>query len=306
MRYHKIKRTNIAVSEIGLGTWVLGGDAWGTSTEEEGREAVGTALDKGINFIDTAPIYGAGRSERIVGQAIKNKREQVVLATKCGIGMEGGRVVIDLSARSIRREIEESLRRLQVDDIDLYQCHWPDPHTPIEWTMEALNELKKEGKIKSIGVCNFPLSLLQQAQKVAEIVTLQTQYSLLERSMERDLFMYCRQENIGVIPYGVLGGGILTGKYATAPDFDSSDARNFFYPFYAGEKFERVKKMMGRLKPYSHPVHQTAINWVRQKEGVLTTLVGCRSPQQVIDNLQSLQWQLSSEEMKEIDQLHIG
>lgn len=303
MLYHKIPNTSVEISVIGLGTWILGGDVWGGSSEKSSIEAIETALNQGINFIDTAPIYGNGQAERIVGQAIKGKREKVVLATKCGLVTQGKKVLINLSADSIKREVEESLKRLQVDYIDLYQCHWPDPNTPIEWTFDALTQLKEEGKIRYIGVCNFPLDLLRRSSLLADVVTLQSQYSLLERSLENELIPFCGQEGIGVVAYGVLGGGILTGKYTSLPRFPEGDARSFFYRFYEKEKFERIQRTLQALQKYSRPLNQIAINFVRQQPAVRTVLVGCRTAQQVLDNVGAVHWQLSTDEMQSLSAL---
>ncbi len=300
MLYHKMPNTSGEISVIGLGTWVLGGDDWGGSSEKSSIEAIETALDQGINFIDTAPIYGNGQTERIVGQAIKGKREKVILATKCGLVTQGKKVLINLSADSIKREVEESLKRLQVDYIDLYQCHWPDPNTPIEWTLDALTQLRAEGKIRTIGVCNFPLDLLKRSSELAEVITLQSQYSLLERSLESELIPFCRQKGIGILAYGVLGGGILTGKYASLPQFPQGDARSFFYRFYEREKFERIQRTLQALQEYSRPLNQIAINFIRQQSGVTTVLVGCRTAQQVLDNVGAINWQLSVDEMESL------
>ena len=298
MLYHKVPHTDLEISVIGLGTWVLGGDVWGGSSEKDSLEAVKTALEQGINFIDTAPIYGHGQAERIVGKAIKGKREKVILATKCGLVTQGKKVLINLSIDSIKREIEESLKRLQVDYIDLYQCHWPDPNTPMEWTMEALTQLKEEGKIRYLGVCNFPQSLLKRSLELAQVSTLQSQYSLLERSLENELIPFCRQKEIGILAYGVLGGGILTGKYTSLPQFPQGDARTFFYRFYDKEKFENIQRRLKIFQKDSLPLNQTAINFIRQQPAVATVLVGCRTVQQVLDNIGAVSWELSHTQLE--------
>lgn len=301
MFYHSIPDTDLKLSAIGLGTWVFGGGVWGTVSEKESLAAVDSALENGINFIDTAPIYGNGQSERIVGKAIQGRREKVILATKCGIAMQGKRAVINLSADSIRREIEDSLRRLQVDYVDLYQCHWPDPNTPLEWTMEALNKLKEEQKIRYIGVCNFPAALLKRSLEITEIVSLQSQYSILQRSLEEEILAYCKQKGIGIFTYGVLGGGILSGKYAKEPQFKGADARSFFYKYYQGENFKKTERVLKELSEIPKPLSQTAINWVRQNPAVTTVLVGCRNAEQVKENVKAVEWDLTPEQIQEIN-----
>lgn len=212
MYYRCIPKSDLRVSVLGLGTWVFGGDAWGGSDEKECLNVVSAAIDSGINLIDTAPIYGYGRAETIVGKAVTKKRDKVLLATKCGLVWQGKRIRHDLTRRSVFQELEDSLKRLGVEYIDLYQCHWPDPQTPVEETMQALNELKKQGKIRYIGVSNFDAQLLKESLYLADIVSLQSQYSLLKRDLEKELIPFCHQHKVGILTYGVLGGGILTGN----------------------------------------------------------------------------------------------
>lgn len=292
MEYKNIPGTDLNVSVLGLGTWVFGGEMWGGAQEKDAAAAVHAALAHGINLIDTAPVYGHGKSEEIVGMAIKGRRDQVVLATKCGLVSKGKGIVSDLSSPSIQKEIEESLKRLQTDYIDLYQCHWPDPATPIEETMEALNRLKEQGKIRHIGVSNFDLDLLKKAKALAPVVSLQSQFSLLERTLEGEMIPYCRENRVGILAYGVLGGGILTGKYQSPTRFKGGDARNFFYKYYEGEGFQKVQTLLARMKTIGRPLNQAALNWARQHEGITTALAGCRTAKQVEDNVAALEWEL--------------
>jgi len=303
MKYNKLKNTDMQVSDIGLGTWVFGGQNWGGSKERDCIKAVHAALDSGVNFIDTAPIYGFGRAEQIVGKAIKNKRDKVILATKCGLVWQGKNITHNLTAISIKKEIEDSLQRLRVDCIDLYQCHWPDPNTPINETMEVLNQLKEEGKIRHIGVSNFEKELFEQASQYTEIVSLQSQYSLLERSLEDEMIPYCRERNVGVIAYGVLGGGILSGKYKESPEYKGADVRSFFYKFYRGAEFERTHRLLLALQKINRSLNQIALNWVRKQKGMAVTLAGARNVQQAKDNIESTKWELSEEEMKFINSI---
>jgi len=185
MQYNRIPNTDLEISAVSLGTWVFSGDCWGEAKAKDCVDAVAAAMDAGINLIDTAPIYGYGRAEEIVGQAIKGKRDKVVVATKCGLVGKGKNMANDLSPASIQKEVELSLKRLQVEVIDIYQCHWPDANTPIEETLTAMCRLKSEGKIKHIGVSNFDADLLRQAFEFTDIITLQNQYSLLDRSIEK-------------------------------------------------------------------------------------------------------------------------
>jgi len=297
MKYNLFNNCPTKISAISLGTWVFGGDSWNGSDDKESLDAIAAALDHGINFIDTAPIYGDGNSEFLVGKAIQHKRSKVFLATKCGLIKKGNKILNDLSAQSIRQEIEDSLTRLKTDYIDLYQCHWPDSRTPLEETFNTLNELQKEGKILYIGVSNFKSDLLAKASEIANIISLQDQYSLLERTIELHELDICRQKNIGLITYGSLAGGILSGKYKNQPHLKPYDARSFFYKFYKGEKFNQISDKLKKLKDFSKPLNQIALNWVRQQPCIATVLVGCRNVQQVMENIEATQWDLSQEQI---------
>jgi aryl-alcohol dehydrogenase-like predicted oxidoreductase len=305
MKYNNFPGTDEKVSVLGLGTWVFGGENWGGANDGHCLDAVTRAIERGINFIDTAPFYTNGKSEEIIGRAIKGKREQVFIATKCGLIRDHG-VRHDLSPASMAKELDLSLKRLQCDVIDLYQCHWPDPSTPVEETMEALVRFKAKKKIRHIGVSNFDLPLLKAAIKVAPINTLQVQYSLLERSVEKELLPFCVENNIGIIAYGPMGGGILTGKYAQAPKLGKWDARSMFYQYYAGKKFEDVVRGVDELRSFGRPLNQLALNWVRQQKGVLTAIVGCRTPEQVAENVASVGWDLSDSELQAIGGVHFS
>ena len=305
MRYKKIPNTDLNISVISLGTWVFGGDNWNGVKEKDCIDAVTVALECGINLIDTAPIYGYGISEETIGKAIKGKRDKVIIATKCGLIGTGTNITNNLKPDSIKKEIEQSLKRLGTDYIDIYQCHWPDPNTPIEETMAEMNRLKKEGKIRYVGVSNFGVEILKQAKNSADIVTLQSHYSLLERLIEKEILPYCREKGIGIITYGSLGGGILSGKYKKPPSFKSFDARSFFYKYYQGEGFKKASEVVNILKEISvktkKPINQIALNWVWQKEGIASAIVGCRNAEQAKMNALSATWELSQEDIEKLD-----
>lgn len=301
MQYTRIQNTDLKVSAVALGTWVFGSDFWGGSSERDCADAVAAAYDWGVNLIDTAPFYGYGLAERIVGRAIKGKRAHFVIATKCGLVGRGKAVQHDLSPESIRAELEDSLARLQVDCVDLYQCHWPDPETPIETTLEAMVKLKEQGKIRHIGVSNFGVDLLKRAVDYTSIATLQSQYSLLERSLEKEVLPFIRQKGVGLLAYGPLAGGILTGKYTEEPRFKGADARDFFYKFYHGEAFARAQRILAALKSAGKPLNQAAVNWVRQQEGVAAVIVGCRDAKQVEQNALAANWDFNREQLAALE-----
>ncbi|MFP4472584.1 MAG: aldo/keto reductase [Candidatus Omnitrophota bacterium] len=302
MDYVTIPNTELTVPGLTLGTWVFGGMNWGGADEKSCIRTVHAARDAGMNMIDTAPIYGKGRSEEIVGKAIKEQRDKYIVATKCGLLAVDGGIQNNLQPESIRRELEGSLKRLNTDYIDIYQCHWPDPDTDIEVTMDCLKSLCSEGKIRHIGVSNFDGKLLARAHSVAAVVTLQSQYSMLVRDVERSILPFCRQHGIGFLAYGPLAGGILTGKYRKPQQFKPQDVRSFFYKYYFGKGFERVQTLLKTLDEIGRPLNQTAINWVRQTRGVSSVLVGCRNPEQVASNAAACDWTLSDEQVESIAQ----
>ena len=305
MKYRKLGSSHMEVSVVSLGTWVLGGDQWGETDDKQSISTIQEAIAMGINLIDTAPAYGLGHAEEIVGKAIKGRRDRVFIASKCGLQKQGKRFVINLNPAEIRKELEDSLRRLDLEEIDLYQCHWPDSNTPIESTLEEMLKMQSEGKINALGVSNFDVPLLQRASNVAQVVSLQSQYSLLERDMEEKMLPFCRERGIGVMAYGSLGGGILTGKYQQRPLFSGGDARHFFYRYYkkphwafAHEFVEEVKKISLEI---GRPIAQTAVNWILQRTGVTTAIVGARTPEQVAVNAGAGGWDLAKDAIDRID-----
>lgn len=291
------------VSSVALGTWVFAADCWGGADRRHCISAVCTALKNDINLIDTAPVYGHGRAEEIIGEALKDRRENVFIATKCGLPVRHGKIIHDLSPQSVVQEVDASLKRLQRDVIDLMQCHWPDPNTSIEETMNALRRLQEDQKIRYIGVSNFDVDLIKRAQKEASIVSYQGQYSLLHREMERDILPYCRENSIAVLAYGALGGGILTGKYHEPPVLPKSDVRQFFYTHYQGKRFSEIKQALDELRSWGKPLPQVAINWVRQQPGVTSVLVGARNREQVETNAAAGSWILDQHQLAELDNM---
>ena len=297
MKYAELPGTGEKVSVIGLGTWVFGGENWGGADDESCVRAVAQGLALGMNFIDTAPFYSDGKAETLIGQAIRGQRAKAFIATKCGLIRENGRVVHDLTPASIMREADLSLSRLQCDVIDLYMCHWPDPAVPVEKTMDALMTLRRVKKIRHIGVSNFDVPLLKKAYAIAPVATLEVPFSVLDRGIAPELLPFCRDKGIGIIAYGAMAGGILTGKYAQAPNFTRRDARKMFYTFYENAKFEQAQRVVHQLRACQRPLNQVALNWVRQQPGVMTVLAGCRDALQVKANAHAADWDLSPQEL---------
>lgn len=306
MKFRKIGSSDLEVSSVCLGTWVFGGFMWGGANDNESKGAVGEAIEKGINFIDTAPIYGDGRSEEVIGKAIAGRRDNLIIATKCGLQKKGRNIEANLSASFIREEIENSLKRLGVDMIDLYQCHWPDENTPYEETFGELNKLASEGKIRYIGVSNFSGSQTEKALEVSPIVSNQVHYSLFERKIEDDLFPLCNDRGVSILSYGSLGGGILTGKYSEPKKFPKSDARNFFYTYYEEPFWSKARELVKTLEEIASKrgvaTSQVAINWVLSHKEVASCIAGSRTPGQLDQNAASGTWQLSEEELSRIEE----
>lgn len=300
MSFKPLEINGRPAARVGLGTWVLGGAGdWGAATPEaEALNTVSAALDAGINLIDTAPAYGWGRAEELAGRALKGRRTAVLLATKCGLRLDGTWPVHDLRPAQIMAECEASLKRLQTDFIDLYQIHWPDPHVPLADSLSALLRLKEQGKICAFGVCNFPPELLAQAVQ-AGAVAAQGPYSLLNRTAE-NIAASCAQKAVSFWAYGALGGGILSGKYKQAPNFRRRDARRYFYPYYFGPGFESAQKVSARVKELAlqKKVHPSAVAlaWVLSCPGVSGVLAGARSAAQAVQNAQAAQIQLTPQE----------
>ncbi len=307
MRMNRLGNSDLIVTAVGAGTWAMGGDFWGAIDDQKCIDSIRASLDNGINLVDTAPIYGEGHSEELVGKAIKGYRDKIVLCTKVGLLFDDpkGRSGNCLQADAIEYEIEQSLRRLQTDYVDLYQIHWPDVNTPIEESMETLLKIQKQGKIRYIGVSNFDVPLLERTLKCGEIVSTQPQYSLLDRDIEKDVLPYCIEKNLGVLSYGSLGAGILTGKYKEAPKAETGDQRQGFYPFFKEPFWSKAQELVGVLREiadaHGKPVAHVAINWVSQQKGMTCALTGSKNPEQAVMNAAAGEWDLTEEELGVID-----
>lgn len=301
MQYRALGSSGLTVSAVGLGTWAMGGGTdWGPVDDAQSLNVISAALDAGINFIDTAPVYGFGHAEEIVGQALKGRRSQVLLATKCGLVRFEKGVNHWLKPDSVARELEASLNRLQTDYIDLYQIHWPDPQTPLEDTLSMLVKLQQQGKIRCIGVSNFDAALLNRAAELCSVASVQNEYSFLDKQRAEAVFPMCREKQIGFIGYGSLAGGILSGKYKKEANIRRCDARSYFYRFYKGSNFEQVRKITDRFakvaEAWNKPVSAVALNWALLRAEVSAALCGARTPQQLLQNVQADGWKLSPED----------
>ncbi len=285
-------------------------ESWGHVDDNESIAAIQQALDCGINLIDTAPIYGLGHSETLVGKALRGRRDEAVLATKCGVLIPERRdeaPARSLAYRSIIAECEASLRRLQTEHIDLYQCHWPDPDTPIGDTMEALTTLLRQGKIRAIGLSNFGIEQLAEARCHGPVHCLQPPFSLIQPRAAEELIPYCARHDIGVIGYSPLAKGLLTGKFEVGTNFEGVRTRD---PEFMGERFRRNLRLVDALRPiaerHGRSLAQLALNWAAYHPGVTAAICGAKRPSQVLENAGGAGWSLSPEDRQAIQDLLRG
>jgi aryl-alcohol dehydrogenase-like predicted oxidoreductase len=308
MELADIPGTSLKVSPVAIGTWAIGGWMWGGTDEVQSVSTIRAALDHGINIIDTAPVYGFGRSEEIVGKAIAEARlrSRVLIATKVGLGWEGGRVFRDASRARIMQEIDDSLRRLRTDYIDIYQVHWPDPLVTIEETAEAMHALFKQGKIRAIGVSNFSVGQMERFRAVAPLHVLQSPYNLFERGIEADLLPYCRKNKIATLGYGALCRGLLSGRMRSDTVFEGDDLRRtdpkFREPRF-GQYLAAVQQL-DRLaqQRFSKRVIHLAVRWMLD-QGITTALWGARRPDQLQPVDEVTGWWLDAPAKAEIDRI---
>jgi len=308
MEYRELGNSGLMVSEVILGTWSMGGTEWGTTDDSESIAAIGRGIELGITTIDTAPAYGWGHAEELVGEAIQGyPREELIIASKTGLDHDEARPFFrNCSREHVIRTIDESLSRLRTEYIDLHQIHWPDPDTPLEETMEAMVEIQQAGKVRHIGVSNFDADLMEGALKATKIASLQPPYNLFRRGIETDILPFCREHGIGVIVYSPLAKGLLTGKFKGDETFPENDVRRH-NPQFHGEEFEKNAAMVERLRPiaekYGKTRAQLAIRWILEQPGISAAIVGAKRPSQVEDNAGASGWRLSEEDMAEMAEI---
>jgi len=312
MQTRNLGNTELELTTVGLGTWAMGGPwqfGWGPQDDDEAIAAIVKALDMGINWIDTAPAYGLGHSEELIGQALRLTGAKPLMATKCGIlWNERKEKVTCLKKRSIRKECHDSLRRLGIDVIDLYQMHWPDPDEDVEEAWEEMVRLKEQGKVRYLGVSNFAVEHLDRVRRIHEPVSLQPPYSMLHREAEDELLGYCAANNIGVVAYSPMQRGLLTGKFSRerlaelAVDDHRRRNPDFLEPQFSAtmELVEELKEIAGRN---GRTCAQLAISWVLRRSEVTAAIVGARRPAQIEETAPAGDWKLSEEDIKEIEKL---
>lgn len=303
-----IEALDMKASRIGLGTWALGGWMWGGTKKNEPIKTIHRALNRGINLIDTAPVYGFGESEIVVGNALKEygNRDEIILVTKVALEWKEGEVYRNSTKERIFKEIDDSLRRLKTDYIDIYLVHWPDPLVPFQETAEAMLTLKEQGKIRAIGVSNYSPEQMDSFREVAPIVACEPPYNLFERGIESDVLPYCQKNDIILLTYGALCRGLLSGKMIPNMDFEGDDLRNID-PKFQEPNYSQYLKAVQELDNFARKKHgktvlQLAVRWILD-QGVEIALWGARKPDQLDDVGAVMNWQLDVQDRNEIEKI---
>ncbi|TMD02339.1 MAG: aldo/keto reductase [Chloroflexi bacterium] len=311
MQTRQFGNSDMQITPLGLGTWAIGGGGWafgwGPQDDEASIATIHRAIDLGINWIDTAAVYGLGHSEEIVAKALKGRSDRPYVFTKGSrVWNDQGEITSSLKEQSLRREVENSLRRLEVDTIDLYQLHWPNPDPDIEEGWSTLAKLKSEGKLRYIGVSNFSVEQMERARKIAPITSLQAPYSLIKRDIERDILPYCQEHNIGVIVYSPMMSGLLSGKMTREriDNFPEDDWRKRNEEFQE-PRLSRNLKLASLLQdigyPYNRTTAEVAIAWTLRHPAVTGAIVGGRRPEQVEEIIGAAEFRLSESELEQIE-----
>ena len=303
----RLGKTDLYVNPIGLGTNAVGGhNIYPNLNDETGREIVRTAIRSGVNFLDTAYFYGLGRSEELIGEVVKEMgaRQEVIIATKGGNVVQNGVRVVNNSPAALRAHLEESLRRLKTDYIDLYYIHFPDETTPKAEAVGALQRMKEEGLIRAIGVCNFSLEQLRDANQDGYLDVIQDHYSLVVRDKEKDVLPFAKAHGISFIPYFPLAAGLLTGKYTAESKFnDGRERRPMFQPGVYEQNIAKVEKLREIASAKGAEVAHVALAWYLTRDEIDAVIPGAKRPEQVRDNLKTLDVRLTPDEIAQIDRI---
>lgn len=313
MQTRQLGYAKLELTTVGLGTWAIGGPdwqyGWGPQDDDEAVSAILTALDKGINWIDTAAAYGLGHSEELIGKALKQTTQKPFVATKCSLRWDRkGQIISCLEAKSIREECHESLKRLGIDTIDLYQIHWPRPDHDIEQAWQEMTRLVEEGKVQYLGVSNFDLDQIERVRKIHPVASLQPYYNMLHREVEDEFLDYCAQNNIGVIAYSPMERGLLTGKFSQErlAGLPLHDHRRKSPDFHEPQ-FAATLQLVDQLRPIAErngmTLAQLAINWVLRRSEITAAIVGARTPDQITETVQAADRTLAQEDLDEIEKL---
>jgi len=313
MEYRPFGKTGMQVSAIGFGCWEIGG-GYGSIEETQFFHAVHRALDLGVNCFDTAEAYGFGTSEKSLAKALGARRKDAIVVTKFGIGYKEAPNFRDSGRARAMASIEKSLQNLSTDYVDVYMVHWPDINTPLDETLRALDDIVKQGKARAVGISNFRLEQIKTSMSTRRIDVAQYCWNIFDQRMEKEIFPYCTEQNIGVMAYGSLAYGLLTGAFSESTDFGGDDWRarrgrmgaiNLFQHLFGPEYFPKNLKVVEDLKAlaakYEKTLPQFALRWTLSNPVVSTALVGCRNVNEVNDNLGALNWSISDADMKAID-----
>lgn len=313
MEFRRFGRTDLKVSALGFGCWEIGG-TYGRIDEVEFRRSVARAIDSGVTCFDTAEAYGMGVSEEALARALGGRRNDVVIATKFGVGYEEMPNRRDSSRARVLASIDNSLRRLRTDHVDIYLVHWPDPNTPLDETMRALDDIVGQGKARYIGVSNFRLAQVEECMRLRRIDVVQYAWNMFDRRMQTEIFPYCAAQQIAAMAYGSLAYGMLSGTFHPGMSFDENDWRsrggmlgslNLFRTLFGPEHFPRnlaaVEELKSLAAKYGKSLPQFALRWTLSNPVVGTALVGFRTPAEVSENLGALGWEISNADMAEID-----
>ena len=311
MEYVNLGDLEVGLSCLGFGGEQPGGHSWGRISDEEIVKAIRRALDGGVTLFDTAPVYGLGHSEEILGRVLGPVRKNVIIATKVGLTWkkdERFEKSTDSSPETIEKEVDASLKRLGTDYIDICQVHWPDPATSIEETLATMQKLRQAGKIRCIGLCNFSLELLKEAVKCGEIDTVQYPYNLIDRKYECDVLPFCKQRGIAVFAYSPLARGFLTGKYGKNAEFGADDRRSSRDDeYFSGASFIRNQNIVEKLKiiaeKYDKTPSQIALRWVLENPDVTCAIFGAKNPAQAEENITAADFVLSAEDMEYLNKV---
>ncbi len=320
MKKRKLGNSDLEITEIAFGAWAIGGWMWGGADATDAVRAIETAIDNGMTTIDTASVYGFGLSEELVGKAVRGKRDKTQILTKFGMSWSGKKGTFHFSSRDnngkaidiykyasrkkVLKDCEDSLRRLGTDVIDLFQIHWPDTSTPVSETMEALEMLVSQGKIRAGGVCNYPVDQLTEARKTFPVASDQVPFSMVRRDIEKDIVPYCLQNNTGILAYSPMQRGLLTGKIRPGHKFNEGDSRPDT-PYYKEPNLSNILELLDKIRPIAEghnvTLSQLALNWTIQQPGITCALAGARNPQQTLENIGAADFSLTQEEIRIID-----
>jgi aryl-alcohol dehydrogenase-like predicted oxidoreductase len=320
MEYRVLGKDGIEVSVVTFGAWAIGGWLWGGTDQKEAVAAIQKGIELGITSIDTAPAYGFGLSEKIVGEAIRGKRDKLQILTKFGLrwDLKKGEFYFNTEdaqgrpvqmykhsgAKSVMEECERSLELFGTDYIDLYQIHWPDSTTPIDETMETVGRLIEQGKVRAAGVCNYSVEQMKEARRTVRLLSNQVPYSMVNRDIENDVVPFCVEHGFGILAYSPLQRGLLTGKIKPGHAFGPGDHRPTT-PFFKEKNMSKVLSFLDDLRPIAEghgaTLAQVVINWTIRRRGITAALVGARNPKQVEENAKAASIPLSESDIEAID-----